>query len=185
MSDLALTITRVTSLPFPLDNNTLYIVRDPATSEIYLHCTGRDATIMAKTIRSQDVANMIATASLGFTSVVITRNIGDMQALSYTKNTFIYVDDATTDPTVEFGAASYIYNAATGQFAKVAQAIIPPTDWDDIVGRPDAVPDDIDDAVTRRHGHINKATLDALSEIEGRLCLNGAPVSSMNFTSNW
>lgn len=94
-----------------------------------------------------------------------------------------YVIDATDDPTVDKGGATYIWMPAKGDdppyWRKLGEdesqdfALA----WENIGGRPTSDPAAIDGAVKAAHEHANKALLDALTaDAENRLCLNGKPV---------
>lgn len=94
-----------------------------------------------------------------------------------------YVIDATADPTVSEGGATYIWMPAKDTEAPYwrklgedeSQDFV--LDWDNIHNRPASSPGDIDAAVSQAHGHSNRPLLDALStDAENRLCLNGRPV---------
>lgn len=60
-----------------------------------------------------------------------------------------------------------------------------PVNWDDITNRPDSSAETIDDAVTKRHAHANKTSLDRLSVASG----TGAPqvdgVAISDYLLNW
>lgn len=94
-----------------------------------------------------------------------------------------YVIDATADPTVDRGGATYIWMPAKGDdppyWRKLGEdesqdlALA----WESISGRPSSEPSAIDGAVKAAHGHDNKPLLDALGvDAENRLCLNGRAV---------
>lgn len=77
----------------------------------------------------------------------------------------VHVADASADETVEKGWAEYIYGPDF-TFRKIAEGegldlIIR---WEDVVGKPDSAPKDIDTAVLQQHNHANKTELDFLSD---------------------
>lgn len=77
----------------------------------------------------------------------------------------VHVADASADETVEKGWAEYIYGPDF-TFRKIAEGegldlIIR---WEDVVGKPDSAPKDIDTAVLQQHNHTNKTELDFLSD---------------------
>ncbi len=77
----------------------------------------------------------------------------------------VHVADASADETVEKGWAEYIYGPDF-TFRKIAEGegldlIIK---WEDVVGKPDSAPKDIDTAVLQQHNHTNKTELDFLSD---------------------
>jgi len=77
----------------------------------------------------------------------------------------VHVTDASADETVEKGWAEYIYGPDF-TFRKIAEGegldlIIR---WEDVVGKPESAPKDIDTAVLQQHNHANKTELDFLSD---------------------
>ena len=110
----------------------------------------------------------------------------------------VFVEDAIGDPLVAAGWAIYRYRAATeavgtegedgyvpavaAGWTKVAEGesldII--HEWANIQNRPASAVADIDDAVTKRHDHANKADcLDKLSVADGKLKLDGGDVGEV------
>lgn len=105
---------------------------------------------------------------------------------------FVYVLDATGDPTVASGAALYIYaqdidNPGSYVWHKVAEmeSLDVELNWSDILGRPTSTPAAIDQQVTDSHTHSNKTVLDALSEsVNGNLSYEGAEYTKLSTHTN-
>jgi len=84
----------------------------------------------------------------------------------------VMVTDASGDSTVGSGWAIYRRKAGTTTlnaltaWQKIAESesIDVVTSWASITGKPSSAVGDIDDAVTKRHTHSNKTTLDALTD---------------------
>ena len=103
-----------------------------------------------------------------------------------------WVIDASADDTVTKGAALYIVESISGDPAtptwkKISEAESLDTiiKWADIQNKPTSAVADIDDAVTKRHEHTNKAVIDELTEgttgdgaeLIGKLLYKGKPIS--------
>ena len=120
----------------------------------------------------------------GNTTTFIVENIAERDLLSgKIPGDKCYVIDATDDPTVEKGGASYIWMPAKGYeqpyWRKLGEDESQDftLEWNMINGRPESAPGDIDDAVDAAHEHENKALLDKLAEDEdGLLTIDGKPV---------
>lgn len=77
----------------------------------------------------------------------------------------VHVKDATGDETVEKGWAEYIYQPDL-TFHKIAEgeSLDVVLNWNDIIGKPESEPTQIDAAVLQQHHHANKTELDQLSD---------------------
>lgn len=88
-----------------------------------------------------------------------------------------WVRDATADPTVESGAAKYLYEGAESGWIKTAEAESMDIhhDWASIENGPTATPEELDTAVERAHSHANKTVLDsiAVDDEAGTVTING------------
>jgi hypothetical protein len=117
--------------------------------------------------------------------IEIVANIAARDALNGAdRNQLILVTDATGDATVSSGAALYVFRNSDNTFIKVAEyeSMDFSLTWAAISGKPSSAPSLIDDAVTKRHDHTNKAALDKISEIGGALAYDGNVVSG---SSDW
>lgn len=103
-----------------------------------------------------------------------------------------WVIDASADDTVTKGAALYIVESISGDPAtptwkKISEAESLDTivKWAAIQDKPTSTVTDIDDAVTKKHEHANKAVIDELTEgtigdgtgLIGKLLYKGKPIS--------
>ena len=118
--------------------------------------------------KSQIVANITARDAL--TGV----NLGDIA----------YVQDATGDNTVSSGGATYIASVenSTVTWIKVAEweSMDVILQWANIQGKPNSTVADIDDAVSKKHEHSNKAVLDDIStnQTSGNLVFHGVELGA-------
>lgn len=186
MTATALKFFKVNSLPTPpLVANAFYLVLNGDYCETYL----TDISGIAKHVgNSAMISEMVSTAFADYNAIEIVDDIGDRNALgsTLTRNALILVIDATDDPTVSSGAAMYAYIESTGTYRKVyeMEGIDFTVSWNQIQGRPNSSPTDIDDAVAKRHTHTNKILLDALSNTGTTLEYSGVAVLKTE-TTNW
>jgi hypothetical protein len=175
---------KVTSLPGTLAANTFYFVVSGAVAESYL----TDAAGVAKSIGNTAMINGLINAQLsGLNQIQIVATIAERNALNPTRNIQVLVQDATGDPTVSAGAATYIYNYSATTWVKIAEyeSLDATVSWSNVSGRPTSSPGAIDAAVAISHSHGNKAALDKISEDgAGDMTYNGDAVQKWQ-TNNW
>ena len=188
---MALTISRVNALPGTLAAETIYLVK--TGSELTLTVTGTTGAVVATTVSKADVDTAISTAistAIGAldmsNSVEFAADIAARDAMTLTKSAFVYVADATSDPTVTAGAAMYLYDLPNTTWHKVTEyeSLDLVLSWDNITGKPSSSVADIDDAVANRHSHANMAVLDLLTAPDGKLLYNGADVGGVITNGN-
>jgi|TARA_R110000851_G_C13028964_1_gene560922 hypothetical protein len=184
-------VFKETTLPTvgSLDVHSIYLVA-PAASPDYveIYVTGASTSTVKRVIDQSDVQSMIDSDIAALSAIEVVADIAARDALTLTANTQIMVLDATADATVDSGAATYIYRQSDTSFTKIAEyeSLDVILNWSDIVGRPSSAVADIDDAVTKRHVHANKAELDLITEDgNNRLLYNGnLPVIAWD-SVNW
>lgn len=125
----------------------------------------------------QQRLNLLERAITGQTRAHIVADIEARDQLAANTGDTCFVKDASGDPTLEKGSASYI-READGAWFKTAEAesMDVVLEWDAIEGRPKSEPADIDLAVEARHRHDNAETLARLSDQDGKLAFDGKPV---------
>ena len=170
-------IFKETSLPGTLEPNSIYFIA-PASKPDYveIYVTGTSGSVVKRVINSDDVQAMIDSASTGLSQIEIVADISARDALNPTTTVQALVLDASDDPTVDSGAATYIYNPSTEEWIKIAEyeSMDMVIDWSYIQNRPSSSVSDIDDAVAKKHTHANKTELDKISEDgSGYLLYNG------------
>lgn len=165
-----LNIERVTALPQTMRPSTLYIVRSAHVGLVEMYFTSSDGADVRHVISKDEIQSMInqyiVSATSALTEIKIVATIAARNALGLTANGLCLVLDATADATVSAGAALYVYDAVGLAWTKVAEyeSMDVQLLWSAIQGRPTSAVADIDDAVTKRHSHTNKALLDKVSE---------------------
>ncbi len=177
---------KVTALPGTLSSDAIYFVANGTYAETYV----TDSTGVAKMVgNSTMINNLIAQQLVNLNTTEIVANITERDTLTNTlnRNTIVYVIDATGDPTVLSGAASYLFNNSDNVWYKIAEyeSLDIIIQWNNIQGRPSSTPVQIDTAVTNSHTHSNKAELDKIGEdVDGDITYNGNPVLKWTQT-NW
>lgn len=176
-------LEKVTSLPTPLRANTVYFVRPagfPNALEIYV--TNAAGDVAAGTLNRAQAQSMIdaALASSGAGPAVISvANIADRDALDRENAMQVFVQDASADPTVNGGWASYIWFASTNTWTKLneGESLDVVISWEALTGRPNVSAAQVESAVNLRHEHTNKTLLDGLAkDTDGNLTVDGQPV---------
>lgn len=175
---------QVNTLPATLEADAFYYVINGNYVESYL--TNNSA--VAKMIGNSTMINALIDAKIsGLGAMEIVADIAARDALTLTSNVMVLVQDASADATVTAGAALYAYKLSTTSFIKVSEyeSMDVVVNWADVQNRPSSPIGDIDDAVTKRHTHTNKAQLDKITEDgDGDLVYNGNAVARFN-TDDW
>jgi hypothetical protein len=181
-------IWKETALPGSLEAHSIYLIAPAAKPDyVEVYVTGAAGTTVKRVIGQDDVQALIDASISGLgAGIEIVADIAARNALSPTANIQVLVLDASADATVTSGAATYVYNAGTSAWVKIAEheSMDVTLNWAGIVGRPTSSVADIDDAVAKRHTHANKTQLDKVGEDgNGKLTYNGAlPVIAWNST---
>jgi D-alanyl-D-alanine dipeptidase len=166
-----------------LEPHSIYLVAPAARPDyVEIYVTGASTSTIKRVIDQSDVQSMIDSDIAALAAIEVVADIAARDALTMEANTQVMVLDATADATVDSGAATYIYRESDTSFTKIAEyeSLDVILNWNDIVGRPSSSVADIDDAVTKRHAHSNKAQLDLVTQdANGNMLYNGSlPVTA-------
>ena len=118
----------------------------------------------------------------------IVTDIAARNALAPTKALYVYVENATGDPTVASGGATYLYKTSNSAWIKVSEAesLDVTLNWSSIVGRPSSSAAAIDAAVGASHTHANKTQLDLIGQnAQGEMTYNGTQVKTEWASASW
>ncbi len=182
-----LKIRKVTALPATLEPSCLYMIStlDPTVMDIYL--SSSDGTTSRHVVSKTEIQGMINASLASFSTIEVYANIAARDATSPTVPTHAMVLDATADPTVVIGGATYIYDPATTTWYKISESesMDVVLQWANLVGAPTSPISAIDDAVVKRHTHNNKTTLDALTDNAGELNYLGGPIRAYLDEQAW
>ena len=170
-------IYKETTLPGTLEANSVYLIA-PAGSPNYveMYVTGTSASTVKRILNEADISAMITAALSGVGSTEIVADIAARNALTPSNGSMCLVLDASDDPTVASGAATYIYQTSGTAWIKIAEyeSLDLELTWANIQNKPTSAVADIDDAVAKRHSHTNKTQLDKVGEDgSGLLTYNG------------
>lgn len=182
-----LRIERVAALPAQLTASTLYFVRGSEADLAELVLVGSDVGEVRHLLNKSEVAAMIAAASTELSNIIVVPDIAARDALTPTQNEIVLVVDATGDPSVNAGAATYLYELATTTWIKIAEyeSMDVSFDWANILNGPGSSPAQIDSAVSQAHTHANKGVLDLLDSNEDGLTFGGTPVGNFITNAEW
>jgi hypothetical protein len=178
-----------TALPGSLVANAIYLIApaaNPGFLEIYVTDSAGSAQRRIPTIA--DIQTLIDTSVAGANSTVIVDDIAARDALAPNNGVTAVVLDASADPNVTSGAATYIYRASNTSWIKISEAesMDLTLAWSSIVGRPSSAVADIDDAVSKRHTHANKTQLDLIGEDgDQNLTYRGSNIAPRLSSAGW
>lgn len=176
---------KVTVLPGSLQANAWYLVENGNYAETYVT---NNSGVPKMIGNSTMINNLIATQLAALSQTYIVANIAARNALTatLTSNAVIQVVDATGDPSVLSGGATYLWDDANSVSIKVSEfeSMDVVVNWSTIVGKPSSTPGAIDAAVANSHTHSNMAVLNGLTDVAGRLFYGGDDVKNWN-TVNW
>ena len=162
-----LKVFKETALPGTLEANSVYLI-NPAGQSTYVevYVTGTSASTVRRMIKESDIQAIINTAISGIAAVEVVADIASRDALSLADNAVVLVLDASSDSSVNSGAATYIYSDASSSFEKIAEyeSMDLAINWADIQNKPTSSVADIDDSVAKKHTHPNKTQLDKVGE---------------------
>lgn len=187
---------KVTTLPVMLEANSIYFVENGAHAETYVTNSTGVARSVGNTAMINEIVDVAVDAAIGtavddavsqVSAVEIVADIAARDALTLSANRLVLVLDATGDATVGVGGAMYAYNHSNATFSKVTEyeSMDRVISWSEITGGPSSTPAAIDAAVAAAHTHANAAVLDKLSEVDGNLVYDGAPLVTSWTTTNW
>jgi hypothetical protein len=183
-------IHKVTALPTPVEGHAVYLVA-PASKPDYveMYVTNADATVTRRVINSDDIQAMInASIAAAGSGVTIVNTITDRNALPTYNGLYVLVLDATGDPTVTTGAASYVWREATSSWIKMTEyeSLDLQLTWNNLTGKPSSTPAQIDTSVTNSHTHSNMTQLSKIDEdANGNLIYGGNPPRARLETAGW
>lgn len=169
---------KLTSLPPTLEPDAWYVIKNGTYVEVYV--TDENGVAVASTnigIIQQQIDQRLAT----YSTIKVVADIAarDAHALANMKDQLYYVSDATADNTVQAGAAIYAYEYEVDQFYKVQEMnnVEFEVHWDNLIGKPNSTPAQIDDAVSKAHVHNNLPLLQRVTESpKNNLALDGKAV---------
>ena len=169
-------IFRETALPGALEPYALYVIAPTAKPNyIELYASDATGTSAKRIIQDTDVQALIDASISGLSGIEVVADITARDALTPTTNIQVLVLDASADPTVTSGAATYVYQLSNTTWYKISEAesLDVVLDWNNLTNGPTSTPAQIDTAVANSHTHANKTQLDKIGENgDGNLTYN-------------
>lgn len=180
-------VQKVTALPAVLAANTMYMVTDADANFLELYVSNSAGTAQRRIPTKTDIETWIATALAGVGTTQVVASIAARDALvGLSVGSLVWATDATADPTVVAGAASYLWDGAAFQKLSEAESLDVIVDWADVTNKPTSAVAAIDQAVTDSHTHANKAVLDLVTlDADGDLQYNGNPLRISWDATDW
>lgn len=182
-----LRIERVLALPGTLTPSTMYVVKSAEAPFAELYFSNADGSEARHIINKSEINTMITDAVASFSNIQVVADITARDALVLDHNALVLVLDATADTTVTTGAALYVYQLSTTTWYKVSEfeSLDVVLTWASIQNKPTSSVADIDDAVTKRHTHTNKTTLDKIGENADGVTFDGNNVEAFIANAAW
>lgn len=161
----AIDFYKLSALPAnPQPNSVYFIASSESPDLLEVFVTNSNASSPHRhTLRRSEVQAMIdASTGGGVNELNIYNTIAARDASNPTQTVFGYVIDATGDPTVNSGGATYIYRVDNSTWIKVSESesMDLVLSWANITGKPASSPAEIDNAVNLAetasqpgHGH--------------------------------
>ena len=187
-----LTIFKEKALPTQLVPNAMYLIAPPTKPHyVEIYISDVSGSTIKRIPTTEDIQAMINASTGSITpgnKMEVVANIAARDALEPTDDMMVMVIDASDDPTVVTGAATYIYQIATLNWHKISEteSMDLVLDWNNIQNRPMSGVLEIDDAVNKRHSHANLVQLDKISDDgNGNLMYDGAYPKAGLQSENW
>lgn len=179
-------VFKETAVPGTLVANAIYLVAPPANpTALEIYVVNAAGTAERHTPTLAEIQAMIDASASSPNFVVNT--IPERNALTPANGSQVLVLDATGDPTVASGAATYVWRGANSTYIKISEAesMDLTLAWSGITGRPTSTPAQIDASVTASHSHPNKTQLDKVGEAGGAPTYDGTPLVTASATPAW
>jgi hypothetical protein len=182
-----LKIFRETVLPGSPQNDSLYVVAPAGTPNYFELYVVNSSGVVRRMPTDADITTKINTALAGANELQVVADIAARNALTPVTNVQVLVKNATADPLVNSGAATYVYEFATTTWTKISEfeSLDVTLNWSSISGKPTSSAAAIDGAVGAAHTHANKTQLDQIGESGGVMTYNGQPVQTAWSSVGW
>ena len=187
-----LTIFKETALPGLLQANAMYLIAPPSkVNYVEIYITDKSGSAARRIPTTEDIQSLIEASMGGVipgSKLEVVATITARDLLAPTSNVTVLVLDATDDPTVVSGAATYTYETATTTWHKISEteSMDLVLDWANLRNKPTSSVADIDDAVAKRHSHANLSQLNKVDQdAQGNLTYGGEHPKAALQTDNW
>ena len=181
-----------TALPATPVANAVYFIA-PAGSPTLVEVFVTSSTGVARNVINRaEIQSLITAAITARNELMIAADIAARDALVLTEARYVLVKNASGDPTVASGSATYVYDPAgttpATKWFKVSESesMDIQLTWAALQGKPTSSVAQIDAAVAATHSHANKANIDKVGQdAGGNLTYNGQLPSTGWSTTAW
>jgi len=161
----AFQIFKETALPGTLVANSIYLITHPTNTDyLEVYVTNNAGTATRRIPTEADIQALINSSLSALNAVDVVADIATRDALTPAQGDQAFVIDATGDPTVDSGGATYIYDGTAWVKISEAESMDVALDWNNIINGPTSSAGAIDAAVANSHTHANKTELDKIDE---------------------
>jgi hypothetical protein len=178
----AVAFKRVNIAPSVLQSGAIYFQAKGANSaDLFI----ADASGTRRDIVTDALINNLITAQIAdINQIDHSATYATMTSKTRTKNRLVLCADASGDSTVSSGSAMYFYEhlASSHKYKKVAEfeSMDLSLTWAALEGKPTSAVADIDDAVGKKHIHLNTVQLSKIGEdASGNMTFSGQVVGSI------
>jgi hypothetical protein len=182
-------VFKETTLPGTVVGHAIYLVAPVGSPDyVEMYVTNADATVTRRVITSDDVQDMINASISAAGGMALVDNIAARNALTPINGQHVLVLDASADPTVAAGAASYVWRESNTTWIKLTEfeSLDVELAWASITGAPTSSVAAIDAAVSNAHTHANKTQIDKVGEDgEGNFTYNSNPPRARLESAVW
>lgn len=180
---------RETALPSPLLPNSVYLITEAGNvthAEMYI--VGNKASDVRRIYNKSDIEVLIRQLMAGYGKIQVVATFAELDAVDTLSFNYVYVQDASGDPTVGSGGATYVWDTVTSKWIKQSEAesmdIV--QSWAAIQGKPNSTVAEIDSAVAQKHTHTNMTQLNKINQDgEGNMTYNGKVVTTEWLSTAW
>lgn len=169
-------VFKETALPGTLVPNAIYLVTAANADHVEMYVADNAGTAQRRIPTEADINTLINATVSGLSAIEVVADITARDALTLTQNTQVLVIDASADPTVTSGAATYIWDQANTAFVKISEfeSLDAVLDWNNIINGPSSSAAAIDAAVAASHTHANITELNKIDEdVNGYMTYDG------------
>lgn len=177
-----------TALPGTLVPNGIYLITATNANHVEMYVADSAGVASRRIPTENDIQTLINASISGISAIEVVADITARDALTLTSNTQVLVIDASADPSVTSGAATYIWDNNNTQFVKISEfeSLDVVLDWNNIVNGPSSSAAAIDAAVANSHTHANKTELDKIDEdVDGDPTYDGKNIVLKGGPVNW
>lgn len=171
---MSLVFNRVSALPAVLEADSIYAVKRAEPGMLDLYFTGKTADDLLRIASLSDIA---APAS---GTVRLVQSLAQLNQISDAAVELVYVIDPSPTPGQPQTPCWFYKDSALDTFIKAPLTQAVSASWADLIGKPQATPEQIDSAVQAAHQHENLELLNKFQkDANGALTYEGRCVMTV------